>query len=234
MDFKVLPSQLFCRLISASGQDSWHSSVRKASHKFEAERHEATKERHRRQKEPAASQPSSAQTLICPQCSRVCASRIRFYSHQQACKNRPSTFPKSLSARSHPLSVPICVAHTKMTAYVKDSKSNFWWRWPGCMKTHRQCKTAAGYEFTDNCSYPQWNKWNGKSLFFNLKKTMQNCITRKFGKKIDGASNMTKTALLICQELNSNPAFKIRQVFSIRLACLVLSPVTYLSSNFTY
>ena len=40
----------------ASDRDSWRSSVRKASGKFEAERHEAAKERRRRQKKRAASQ----------------------------------------------------------------------------------------------------------------------------------------------------------------------------------
>ena len=35
----------------ASDQDSWHSSVRKGSCKFEAERHEAANEKNRRQKD---------------------------------------------------------------------------------------------------------------------------------------------------------------------------------------
>ena len=47
----------------ASDQDSWRSSVRKASREFEAERHEAAKGRCRRQKELAASQSSLAQTF---------------------------------------------------------------------------------------------------------------------------------------------------------------------------
>ena len=38
----------------ASDRDCWRSSVRKASRKCEAERHEAAKERRRRQKERAA------------------------------------------------------------------------------------------------------------------------------------------------------------------------------------
>ena len=67
--------------------ESWHSSMRKASGKFEAERHEASKERRRRQKEGAASQSSSVQTFACPKCSRVCASRIGLYSHHRVCKN---------------------------------------------------------------------------------------------------------------------------------------------------
>ena len=50
----------------ASDRDSWHSSVRKGSCKFEAERHEAAKEKRRRQKERAASLPSSSQTFVCP------------------------------------------------------------------------------------------------------------------------------------------------------------------------
>ena len=71
----------------ASDQDSWRSSVRKASCKFKTERHEGTKEKQRQQKEQAAFLPSSTQTFICPKCSRVYASRISFYSHKRACKN---------------------------------------------------------------------------------------------------------------------------------------------------
>ena len=71
----------------ASDRDSWRSSVRKASCEFEAERHKAAKEKRRRQKERAASLPSSSQTFVCPKCGRGCASRIGLYSHQRACKN---------------------------------------------------------------------------------------------------------------------------------------------------
>ena len=60
----------------ASDRDSWRSSVRKASSKFEKEKHEIIKERRRRQKERAASLSSLFQTFICPKCSRVCTSRI--------------------------------------------------------------------------------------------------------------------------------------------------------------
>ena len=75
----------------ASDRDSWRSSVRKASRKFEVERHEPAKERSRRQKERAESQSSSAQTFVCPKrISRVCAPRIRLYSHRQACRDCPS------------------------------------------------------------------------------------------------------------------------------------------------
>ena len=88
----------------ASDRDSWHSSVRKASRKFEAERHVAAKERRRRQKERAASQSSSTQTFVCPKCGRGCVSRIGLYSHRGACKKWPATFPKSSSARNQPLS----------------------------------------------------------------------------------------------------------------------------------
>ena len=42
------------------------SSVRKASCEFEAERHEAAKEKHKREKEQAASLPSPSQTFVCP------------------------------------------------------------------------------------------------------------------------------------------------------------------------
>ena len=76
-----------------SDRDSWRFSVRKASRKFEAERHEAAKERHRRQKERAASESSSAQTAVCPKCSRALASRIGLYSHQRSRKDWPPTSP---------------------------------------------------------------------------------------------------------------------------------------------
>ena len=84
----------------ASDRDSWCSSVRKASCKLEAERREAAKERCRRWKERAASQSSSAQTFVCPKCTRACASRIGLYTHQRACKNWPSTVTKSSSVRN--------------------------------------------------------------------------------------------------------------------------------------
>ena len=86
----------------ASDRDSWRWSVKKASHKFEAEKHEAAKERRRTQKERVASQLSSAHIVVCPKCSRVCASRIGLYT----CKNWPSAFPKikSSSARNQPSS----------------------------------------------------------------------------------------------------------------------------------
>ena len=86
----------------ASDRDSWRSSVKKAIRKFEVEKHEAAKERHRRQKERVTSQSSSVQTFACPKCSRVCGSRIRLYSHQRSCNNWPSSFPKSSSARNQP------------------------------------------------------------------------------------------------------------------------------------
>ena len=49
-------------LISASAAPHCGSSLRKASRKFEAERHEAAKERRRRQKEQAASLSHSARS----------------------------------------------------------------------------------------------------------------------------------------------------------------------------
>ena len=66
----------------ASDRDSRCLSVRKASCKFEAYRHEAAKEECWRQKEQAASQSSSTQTFVCPKCSRVCTSRVGLCSHQ--------------------------------------------------------------------------------------------------------------------------------------------------------
>ena len=80
----------------APDRDSWRSSVRKASCEFEAERHKAAKEKRKRQKERAASLPSSSPTFPCPRCGRGCASRIGLYSHQRACKNCPLTFPTIL------------------------------------------------------------------------------------------------------------------------------------------
>ena len=87
----------------ASDWNNWHSSVRKASRMFKAERHEATKKRRRREKMHAPLQSSSAQTSACPKYSRVQASRTGLYSHQQVCKNWSSTFPKHSSARNQPL-----------------------------------------------------------------------------------------------------------------------------------
>ena len=66
----------------ASDGDNWRSSVRRASYEFEAERHKAAKEKRRRQKEQAATLPSSSQTFVCPECGRGCASRIGLHSHQ--------------------------------------------------------------------------------------------------------------------------------------------------------
>ena len=80
----------------ASDRDRWRSSVRKASRKFEAERHKAAKEKRRRQKERLASLPSSFQTFDCSKCGRGYASRIGLYSHQRARKHWPSTFPTIL------------------------------------------------------------------------------------------------------------------------------------------
>ena len=71
----------------ASDRDSWRSLVRKASCEFEAERYKAAKEKRRRQKERAASLPSSSKTYVCPKCGRGCALRIGLYSHHRACKN---------------------------------------------------------------------------------------------------------------------------------------------------
>ena len=70
----------------ASDRDSRHSSVRKASRVFEAERHEAAKQRGRRQKEQAASHWSPAQTFACPKCSRICVLRMGLYRHQRAAR----------------------------------------------------------------------------------------------------------------------------------------------------
>ena len=79
-------AQARIRQQESSDRDSWRSSVRKASCKFEAERHKAAKEKRRRQRERAAFLPPSTQTFVCPECSRVCASRIGLYSHQRAYK----------------------------------------------------------------------------------------------------------------------------------------------------
>ena len=77
----------------ASDRDSWHSSVKKSTCKYVAEKLEA-KRKNRRQKERAASLSPSTQTFICSKCSRICTSRTGLYSHQWACKNWPSTFQK--------------------------------------------------------------------------------------------------------------------------------------------
>ena len=48
----------------------------------------AAKERCRRQKEQAASQPSSSEAFTCPKWSMISASRTGLYSHQQVCKSQ--------------------------------------------------------------------------------------------------------------------------------------------------
>ena len=91
--------QVIGSIMAAGGlrpRDSWCSSVRKARHKIEAERHEAAKERRRRQAEQGASKSSSAQTFVCLKCGRVSTSRIRLYSNQQAGSRGPSAFLKIL------------------------------------------------------------------------------------------------------------------------------------------
>ena len=94
----------------ASDRDSWRSSVRKASCEFEAERHKAAKEKRRRQKERAASLPSSFQTFVCPKCDRGCALRMGLYSHQRACKNWPSTHQAILVCEEWAINrVPMCI-----------------------------------------------------------------------------------------------------------------------------
>ena len=77
------------RQLAQSGisHQPWRSSVRRASCEFEAERHKAAKEKRRRQRERAASLPSSSQTFVCQKCGRGCASRFGLYTHQRACKN---------------------------------------------------------------------------------------------------------------------------------------------------
>ena len=85
------------------------------------QRHEAGKERWRRQKKPTASQLSSAQTFTCPKCSRVCTSRIRLQSHQHACKNWPSTFPKILVYKESTITIccpNLCCALTLLTCHL--------------------------------------------------------------------------------------------------------------------
>ena len=79
-------------------------SVRKASCEFQPERHKAAKEKRRKQKERAASLPPTSHTFVCPKCGNRCASRIRLYRHQRACKNWPSTFATILVCEEWALS----------------------------------------------------------------------------------------------------------------------------------
>ena len=71
----------------ASDQDSWCSSVRKASCEFEAERHKAAKENAGGRKSEQHPYHPHPKTFVCPKCGKGCASRIGLYSHQRACKN---------------------------------------------------------------------------------------------------------------------------------------------------
>ena len=100
-------------------RDSWCSSVKKASRTFEAERHETTKERRRRQSERAAFLPSSSQTFVCSKCGRGCASSIGLSSHQRACRNWPSAFPTIPVCQDEPSSNKafLCTCFNCCTAY---------------------------------------------------------------------------------------------------------------------
>ena len=73
--------------------------MRKARCKFEADRHEAAKERRGRQKECAASLLSSTKSFACPKCSRVCA--LRIVSNEHA-RTDDQTSLRSSSARNQP------------------------------------------------------------------------------------------------------------------------------------
>ena len=66
----------------------------------------------RRQKVRAAFVPSSSQTFVCPKCGRGCSSRFGLYSHQQACKNWPSTFPTILLCKERAI-----IHHYILTTY---------------------------------------------------------------------------------------------------------------------
>ena len=88
----------------ASDRDSWRSSVRKASCKFEAEKHEAVKEKRRRQKNgqhpyhPYPT-PSSVQSAIgCAHQESVCTATNERAS---IARNEPSSSSSLTSSSSH-------------------------------------------------------------------------------------------------------------------------------------
>ena len=85
----------------ASYWDAWCSSLGKVGCKSEAERHEATKENaggRQCEQHPNHSQPKPSPV----QSAGHLHKKIRLYSHQRACMNWPSIFPKFSSARSQP------------------------------------------------------------------------------------------------------------------------------------
>ena len=87
----------------ASDRDSWCSSVRKASCEFEAERHKAAKEKCRRQKEQAASLPSSSQTFVKSTVGGAHQESVSTDTNEHArIDHQPS--PQSSSARNKPSS----------------------------------------------------------------------------------------------------------------------------------
>ena len=102
----------------ATDWDNWRSSVRKASCVFKAERHKAAKEERRRQKEHAASLPSSSQTFVYTKCGTGSASRIGLYSHQWLCKNWPSTFPTILICEEWAIIIIISLNIQKQNEYL--------------------------------------------------------------------------------------------------------------------
>ena len=70
---------------------------------------------------------SSARTFACPKWSSVCASRFGLYSHQRACENWPSNFPKPSFARNQPLlSLNNCWLLTCIFSNFYHSKSLVW------------------------------------------------------------------------------------------------------------
>ena len=89
---------------SVMAAGGWYSSVRKVSRKFEEEIHEAVKERRRRQKKTSCIAIILGPSLRLSKVQLGLRIKNGTIQPPRACKNRPSAFPKSSSARSQPSS----------------------------------------------------------------------------------------------------------------------------------
>ena len=69
----------------AENRSEWRATIKSSSGNFEKDRRAAAAEKRQRRK-ASASQPPSDTTHVCPQCARVCKSRIGLFSHLRACR----------------------------------------------------------------------------------------------------------------------------------------------------
>ena len=83
------------------GHQSWQQEASDRDI-FDAERHKTAKEKHRRQKERAASLPSSPQTFVCPKCGRGCDQESVSTATNEHARTDHQPSQQSSSARIEP------------------------------------------------------------------------------------------------------------------------------------